>query len=397
MRNKPCILQICPCYVDLDHETGGVANIVRQICFHVAKQGKHVSLLCGNRELGEAKVQPGLRRINEFLSVEIFDQNSHPLMGPTGTLAKRILSIQHDCIAHVHTCFSAFAETAMRSCSRRGIPFVFTPHGKLSRHSLVTNYWAKQIWWTLKTRKAIRHAANIAVSSFEEASQMEALHFTQPCHVIPNGYDPSSLDDVGTHDRIIPEPYILFLGYLDPRKQPEFLVQAFAESSACRTHRLVFAGPDTYGHQDLVRRRAQDLAILDRVVFYGAAYGQQKWNLLYNASCLCLPSLGEGLPLVLCEALGAGIPSIFSRECNFKELATHGAGVMLGEFTPSLWGEAIDRVCCDKISRQAMTLAAQTLQSQYSWEGIVGRWSTLYDGLMNNRESSLRTSVHVHG
>lgn len=84
MRNKPCILQNCPCYVDLEHETGGVANIVRQICFHLTKQGKHVSLLCGNRELGEAKVQPGLRKINEFLSVEIFDQSSHPLMGLTG-------------------------------------------------------------------------------------------------------------------------------------------------------------------------------------------------------------------------------------------------------------------------------------------------------------------------
>jgi glycosyltransferase involved in cell wall biosynthesis len=397
MKNKPFILQICPCYVDLDRETGGVANIVRQICLHLAKQGKHVSLLCGNRELGEAKAQPGLRRINEFLSVEIFDQNSHPLRGPTATLTKRFLSIQQDCVAHVHTCFSAFAETAMRACHVKGIPFVFTPHGKLSRHSLATNYWAKQIWWTLTTRKVIRHAAAIAVSSFEEASQMEALHFTQPRYVIPNGYEAPSLDDLGTYARIIHEPYILFLGYLDPRKQPEFLVQAFAKSAACRTHRLVFAGPDTYGHQDLVRRTAQELAVLDRVVFYGAAYGQQKWNLLYNASCLCLPSLGEGLPLVLCEALGAGIPSIFSRECNFQELATHGASVMLREFNPSLWAEAIDRVCLDQISRQAMTLAAKSLQSQYSWAGIVERWCTLYEGLMDMRKSSFRTSGQAHG
>jgi hypothetical protein len=86
MKNESPIIQICPCYVDLEHETGGVANIVRQICLQLVKQRKHVLLLCGNRELGKVKASPGCARINDFLTVEILDQKSHPLLGPTNEL-----------------------------------------------------------------------------------------------------------------------------------------------------------------------------------------------------------------------------------------------------------------------------------------------------------------------
>lgn len=385
MKNESSIIQICPCYVDLHHETGGVANVVRQICLQLAAQQRHVFLFCGNRELGKKKASPGRTRINDFLTVEILDQKSHPLLGPTKELTNRIQELNQACVAHVHTCFSAFTEAAMCALHRQNIPFIFTPHGKLSSHFLKKSYWPKKVWWLSKGRKAIQYASMIGTCSVEEARQLDALDLHRPVHTVPNGYERPPNFPTTDDSRIIPDPYILFLGYLDPRKQPQFLVEAFAKSKASQDHQLVFVGPDSYSLQATIQRRAKELEVDKRVVFYGPAYGAQKWNLLQYAVCVCLPSLGEGLPVVLCEALGAGVPSIFSQECNFSELATNGAGIRLQEFNPAIWADAIDSICLDEACRSRLRHSAELLSLQYSWHSIAPIWCELYDNVKANK------------
>lgn len=378
MRNTFSVIQICPCYVDLGKETGGVANVVRQICLQLANQHMQVLLLCGNRELGKIKAPPGRTQINDFLTIEVFEQGSHPLLGPTKGLIARIKALEQPCVAHVHTCFSAFTEDAMSTLHNQNIPFIFTPHGKLTHHFLKQSYWPKKVWWFFKGKTAIRNASMIGAISTEEAHQMATLGLNRPMQIVPNGYEIPRNLSTSDNARIIPTPYILFLGYLDPRKQPEFLVDAYSRSHTSRNHRLVFVGPNPYSHQDVIAYKADVLGISDKVCFYGAAYGAEKWNLLRNATCICLPSLGEGLPVVLCEALGAGIPSIFSKECNFSEIATAGAGIMLSDFNPAAWADAIDSICLDEDYRSRMRKSAELQSPQYTWQGIAQRWRELY-------------------
>ena len=384
LRETPLIVQICPCYVDLDRETGGVANIVRQICLQLARQQRQVLLLCGNRELGKVKASPRRITFSDFLTVDILGQKSHPLLGPAKDLTHRIGILNRNSVAHIHTCFSAFTEAAMCALRHKNIPFIFTPHGKLSHHSLRQSYWPKKIWWLSIGRKAIQNASAIGASSIEEARQLSALRLNRPIQTIPNGYE--TPPDLLPFDRVIPDPYILFLGYLDPRKQPHFLVEAFAKSKASQDHLLVFVGPDSYGLQEAIQLRAHELGLDRRVMFYGPAYGARKWDLLRHAACVCLPSLGEGLPVVLCEALGAGTPTIFSKECNFSELEAHGAGIMPREFDIALWADTIDKVCLDRSAYKELRTAAERLRPQYTWKEISRRWQSLYDITATSRE-----------
>jgi len=115
------------------------------------------------------------------------------------------------------------------------------------------------------------------------------------------------------------------------------------------------------------------------VIFYGATHGRDKWDLLKEAACLCLPSKGEGLPVVLSEALGAGLPSIFSEASNFPEIADVGAGIMLEGFETAQWAEAIDRVCLDRRTSERMRKAAEGMRPSYAWPAIVKRWCDVYD------------------
>jgi glycosyltransferase involved in cell wall biosynthesis len=379
----PLIVEVCPCYVNLEGETGGVANIVRQICLHLAVSRRRVLLLCGNTELGNVVARPGQKDVNDYLAVQVFAQRANPLLGPTRSLKAALRELPGDCVVHVHSCFSAFTESAMSVLSKRGIPFVFTPHGKLSGHMMSHKGLSKRMWWSAFTRRYVRRASAIALSGSAEADLFPALGLRQPFVVIPNGYE---MPADATAERLpVESPYILFLGYLDPRKQPEFLVRAFAKSKTAASHKLLIVGPDTYGHETAVRQTVDTCGIRDRVTILGAKYGVEKWNLLRHAACLCLPSRGEGLPVVLCEALGAGVPAVYSKACNFPEVRAVGAGVELDGFSETAWADAIDLVCLDREAQSRMRAAARRMAGEYSWTNIVARWRDLYDAIWKQR------------
>jgi glycosyltransferase involved in cell wall biosynthesis len=90
--------------------------------------------------------------------------------------------------------------------------------------------------------------------------------------------------------------------------------------------------------------------------------------------------------VVLCEALGAGTPTIFSKECNFSELEAHGAGIMPREFDVALWANAIDKICLDRFAQEKLRAAAERLRPQYTWQEISRRWQSLYDAAATSQE-----------
>jgi len=378
------IVQICPCYVDLGNETGGVANVVRQICLGLARRGRHVRLICGDRELGRRKAEAGFRKISDLLEVHVVRQRFHPLLGPVSQLKAILSQVAERFVGHVHTCFSGFSEFAMWYMGKRGIPFAFTPHGKLHRGLLTTHKWLKRLWWQCLARRGVLGAGAIVLQGHGEAMSFPYLGLGgRDYAVIPNGYDgkgPSSAAQA--RDIILPDRFVVFLGFLDPRKRPEFLVQAFAASRARRSHKLLLVGPDSYGHKQKVQDAISQGGVADQVVLWGPAYGPIKWRLLSQADVLALPSLGEGgAPIVVCEALGAGVPAIMSKACNFSVPVEAGASIEIEGFDVSEWAAAIDAVCLDAARRARMASVARRLAPGYTWDHIVDRWIEVYDQL----------------
>jgi glycosyltransferase involved in cell wall biosynthesis len=369
-------VHIVPCYVDLQKESNGVANIVRQIALRQAEAGFNTILICGNRELGNAKARTTAAH-KPHLIYHVLNQSFHPILGPTKDLVRLLRQLPRPAVGHVHTCFSSFTEKAMIELRGRGIPFIFTPHGKLSPSSFNQKTFSKRLWWRLRGKRSIQLAEKIVCSSPEEAKHFLSFGFRNVSN-IPNGYDENATSSANNTQTLFQKPYILFLGYLDPRKQPEFLVEAFSKSSAFSSHLLVIAGPDSYGHRRLVSNKIREYNAADRVILFGPAYGDTKWQLLKHADLLCLPSRGEGLPVTLCEGLGAGIPLLISAACNFSYAACNGAAIELGEFDAEAWAKAIDLIV-SPVTRQSMADNAKMLAQKFTWASIVAKWQNLYD------------------
>jgi glycosyltransferase involved in cell wall biosynthesis len=372
------IWHFCASPVDPDRETGGVSNVVRALALQSANNGIPTTVVCGRHELGRETRDAGEVRYSSSLRVLTLD-SSRPIQ-MLRLLRREISRIPPEGVSHVHAGFSLFSEAVMLLLRSKQLTYVYSPHGKLSQGMLANRRMMKMGLWSIVGRKNANSAATIGLFSDAEANQFARLRLVRSWNTIPNGFYKSDEDEncaAAPYD----DPYLLFLGYLDPRKQPRLLLEAFARTQSRDRYILVLVGPDSYGHRDELEKLAIALGIQKRVRFHGPAYGEEKWRLLRNARALALPSLAEGMPIVLAEAAGAGTPSLFSRQSNGELFERRRAGRQIDNFDPGTWAAAIDEICGSDALRRCMSENAIALSVELTWSAIGRQWIDLYSAL----------------
>ncbi len=121
------------------------------------------------------------------------------------------------------------------------------------------------------------------------------------------------------------ENFILFVGVLERVKGVEYLIEAFAKiKNAFPDFKLVIIGEGSELKTYNLQLTTYNLR--DRVEFKGKLSLEQTKALMKNCYCLVLPSLSEGLPRVLLEAMAlekavigsnaGGIPDVIKATKN---------------------------------------------------------------------------------
>lgn len=168
--------------------------------------------------------------------------------------------------------------------------------------------------------------------------------------------------------------YLLFVGSLIERKGPDILLRALSQVTfPCI---LVGDGP----MRTSLMRLASRAGISDRVVFTGALERHEICHYYADAEALVLPSVSEGVPLVVIEALSIGIPVIAS---NLEGVASvvrnrrNGLLVKPGDVT-SL-AEALTEIDRDKEMREFLANGARgSHQILQTWSDVVDQLRVLY-------------------
>jgi len=124
-------------------------------------------------------------------------------------------------------------------------------------------------------------------------------------------------------ERKLPDPFVLYLGTLEPRKSVDTLVKAFAEARRAgagansRLH-LVLAGARGWWYEDLFRL-IQSLDLTD-VVHLPGYVPEAELPLWYNAAAVFVyPSSYEGFGLPVAEALACGRPVVTTTVSSLPE------------------------------------------------------------------------------
>lgn len=224
--------------------------------------------------------------------------------------------------------------------------------------------------WHWHVQRFIHHAAeHIIVPSPSVASvaRSRAKIPADKITVIPNAVDigqftPSSIPAAD------PRPYpIGFLGRLDPVKMVPDLVRA-VESLGDLVHLHIFGdGPD----RPAVERAVRLMKLSEWVTLHGKIARPQE--ALAQIGMLVLPSISEGMPMVLIEAMAAGVPVVGRDVPGVRDVIDHDkTGILVRSLEVSALADAIRSLVTNPRQRERLIgVAWSTVQARYSWDAVL--------------------------
>jgi glycosyltransferase involved in cell wall biosynthesis len=187
-----------------------------------------------------------------------------------------------------------------------------------------------------------------------------------------NGVDPQFRPD---GDRRDADPYLLFVGALQPRKDPVVAIEALSLTSS--DLRLVLVGPDKGGERD-ARDAVSRFGLNGRVEFAGHVAKDELARLYRGAEALVFPSRYEGFGLPVVEAMASGTPVVATAVGAVPEVARKAA-ILVDPADPVALAGGIERALSD---RERLVQAGLEQARKYSWRETARRTLAVYQELL---------------
>jgi alpha-1,3-rhamnosyl/mannosyltransferase len=208
--------------------------------------------------------------------------------------------------------------------------------------------------------------------------------------VVPNApsfpyrvLDPSSDDLRARLTRIIPDfpeqPFILYTGTVEPRKNLETLIHAFSRFRHCQDFVLVLAGGLGWKYEG-VRSLPAELGIEDKVKFLGYQ-PCEVFELLYNlAEVFVYPSYYEGFGMPNIEAMQCGLPVVTSNASCLPEVVGDAA-LLFDPQEPDDLASQLDLIVESSELQDDLRRKGFLQSSKYKWEAIAEQTLSIYTEL----------------
>lgn len=175
--------------------------------------------------------------------------------------------------------------------------------------------------------------------------------------------------------------YILFVGFLEAKKNISRLIAAFSKirRSLPEPYQLVIAGP--YGPATKeISQNIIDLSLGEDVIMTGQVL-REELPLIYNgASLFVFPSLDEGFGIPPIEAMASGTPVITSNVCSLPEVVGDGA-LLVNPLNVDEIAEAIHNVLTEESLQDSLRKKGLFQSKKYSWERMAMETLQLYNEL----------------
>jgi glycosyltransferase involved in cell wall biosynthesis len=225
------------------------------------------------------------------------------------------------------------------------------------------------------TRYAARHATRLLAVS--QATRRDLLSFTHASdaaiRVVHEAATPTPPVGDGEIAAVrahydLQQPYALFVGTLQPRKNLLRMAEAYVRLHARGEAEfdLVLAGSPGWLSSPMLEA-IDSLGLGDRIRRTGYVPAEQMPALLGSARFLCYPSLWEGFGLPILEAQSAGVPVLTATNSSLPEVA--GDGALLVDATDiDAIADAMLRLSRDETLCNQLIAAGTENVKRFSWE-----------------------------
>jgi glycosyltransferase involved in cell wall biosynthesis len=174
------------------------------------------------------------------------------------------------------------------------------------------------------------------------------------------------------------QPYVLYVGKLEPRKNLPTLIEAFVSiARGFPDHQLVLAGNPGWDFQAIYETAAR-IPRRERVRFTGFVDEADLPALYAGADLFVYPSSYEGFGIPVLEAMACGTPVITSNVSSLPEVAGD-AGLLVDPLDVSELAQAMRRVLTDGQLRQRMRAKGLERAKTFTWKETARRTLQVYE------------------
>jgi glycosyltransferase involved in cell wall biosynthesis len=164
------------------------------------------------------------------------------------------------------------------------------------------------------------------------------------------------------------EPYFLFVGTIEPRKNLKALLEAYSmlNKNTREKAKIVIAGSSGWGKIDL-RKLSNELGISGQVTILGYVDNSLLVELYRRALFLAMPSLYEGFGLPLIEAITLGTPVLTSNKSSMPEVARN-AGYYIDPENQNSILRGLNEMISNPKLRDQLRSNCEDVRLGFSWD-----------------------------
>lgn len=276
-------------------------------------------------------------------------------------------------IVHVQTVFLALSGLLIKK-------FLHKPYVVYGRGSDVYLPWRFK---NLISKSILKNADAVIVLTEDMKREIQKI-WNRNVFVVPNGINLERFENLSKKDlrskiEIKEEKVIMFVGSLRPVKGVKYLIEAMKITADKNKNMRLFIvgdGEERKYLENLVR----NLNIERYVTFVGKVPNEKVPEYMAASDVFVLPSLSEGFPVTVVEAMASGLPIVATNIRGLPEIIKNGEnGFLVKPESPIEIAEKVLLLLEDDELRERISRNNKGKAKEYSWEAIIGKLERVYE------------------
>jgi len=252
-------------------------------------------------------------------------------------------------------------------------PLVITNHGLVSQTS---PSWLSKLYNVTLGKWTFNKADRIICYTEDEKKELTNLGVNPIIRVIHNGIDTHLFSPNKEKENLI-----LWVGRFIPGKGVEYLIEAFSIlSKKYYDLKLLLIG-DGPKKGDILEK-AKKLGVREKISTISFVPNDKMPTIYRKSKVFVLPSLSEGFPRTILEAMSCEVPVVSTDLPQIRNLISD-CGFLVPEKNPVALVEAIDRLLSDEDLRNKFGVnGRKKVKKNYNWQETVEKTVELYKECM---------------
>lgn len=232
--------------------------------------------------------------------------------------------------------------------------------------------------------RLVMHNADAIIALSEDMKKEMQRTYNRNIFMIPNGVDSERFRDISRDmmrhklQKDVGEKLIIFIGRFRPEKGVQYLIDAmYIIRKKTQLTRLILVGEGP--EEANLRELAQKLNLQSCIDFIGKIPIENVPCYLAASDVFVLPSLSEGMPNVVLEAMAAGLPIVATKVGGLPEIIKNGEnGFLVEPKNAEQISEKVSLILMDSRLRETLSRNNRENSKNFNWDNIAQKLEGIY-------------------